>query len=189
VRWFWIDKFDEFVAGQHAVATKSVTFSEAHVIGYQPGWPTLPSSLIIEGLAQCGGLLLGQLTDFRSKIVLAKINQASFGRPCVAGDVLTYRVDLLRQMDEGGIVAAQCTVNGEKRMSGEIVFAALGQEFHEVVLFSPLDLIKLLRALRLFEVGKYSDGRKIIEPVYMFEGANQQMRDVTDSMPPFHVTQ
>ena len=71
MRWFWIDRFEEFVSGSHAVAVKSVSLSEDPVDEYSPGRPYFPASLIVEGLAQTGGLLIAQSSDFRSRVVLA----------------------------------------------------------------------------------------------------------------------
>ncbi len=56
MRWFWIDRFEEFVRGKHAVTVKNVTYGEEPLDDYMPGHPHYPHSLIIEGMAQTGGL-------------------------------------------------------------------------------------------------------------------------------------
>ena len=66
MRWFWIDRFTEFVAGDYASAVKNISLSEEVVDEYAPGRTHFPSSLIIEGIAQAGGILLGQLSDFKA---------------------------------------------------------------------------------------------------------------------------
>ena len=55
MRWIWIDKFLEFRSGQFARAIKNLTLAEEHLHDHFPGYPVMPASLIIEGLAQTGG--------------------------------------------------------------------------------------------------------------------------------------
>ena len=55
MRWFWIDRFEEFVSGQSAVAIKNFSLGEETFHGYFPGHPVMPGSLILEGIAQTGG--------------------------------------------------------------------------------------------------------------------------------------
>ena len=78
MRWIWIDKFLEFEVGKRAVAVKSVTLAEDHLHDHFPGYPVMPASLLIEGMAQTGGILVGQARGFRKKVVLAKISKAVF---------------------------------------------------------------------------------------------------------------
>src|SRR4051812_31658678 len=60
MRWIWIDKFLEFRSGQFARAIKNLTLAEEHLHDHYPGYPVMPASLIIEGLAQTGGILGGE---------------------------------------------------------------------------------------------------------------------------------
>ena len=63
MRWFWIDKFTEFISGRRAVAIKNVSLSEEHLVDYMPGYPLLPASLIVEGLAfEDGAAVVPSLT-------------------------------------------------------------------------------------------------------------------------------
>ena len=57
MRWMWIDRFVEFVRGQRSVAIKNVSLTEEPLSDYLPGFPVLPCSLIVEGLAWTGGIL------------------------------------------------------------------------------------------------------------------------------------
>ena len=90
MRWFWIDRFTEFVSGQRASAVKSVSLSEDPVDEYAPGRTYCPTSIIIEGLAQAGGLLIGQMSDFKDRVVLAKITKSKFNFQAYPGDTLQY---------------------------------------------------------------------------------------------------
>jgi 3-hydroxyacyl-[acyl-carrier-protein] dehydratase len=51
MRWFWIDRFTEFVSGSHAVAVKGVSLAEDHLHEHHAGYPIMPNSLVIEGVA------------------------------------------------------------------------------------------------------------------------------------------
>jgi 3-hydroxyacyl-[acyl-carrier-protein] dehydratase len=92
MRWIWIDKFVEFESGRRAVAVKNVSLAEEHLHDHFPGFPVMPECLMIEGMAQTGGILVGQASDFREKVVLAKINKAVFFDYVTPGDSL--RIEL-----------------------------------------------------------------------------------------------
>src|SRR5256714_993064 len=95
MRWIWIDRFLEFQSGKSARAVKNLSLAEDYFADHFPGYPIMPAALILEGLAQTGGILVGEANDFREKVVLAKIPKARFYREALAGEVLTYEVELL----------------------------------------------------------------------------------------------
>ena len=67
MRWIWLDRFAEFVPGQRAVGVKNVTLAEDHLHDHFPGFPIMPASLMIEGMAQTAGILVGQARDFAER--------------------------------------------------------------------------------------------------------------------------
>ena len=73
MRWFWIDRFTEFQSGQTATAIKNVTLAEEHLHDHFPGFPVMPASLMLEGMAQTGGILLGEKHHFEHIVILAKV--------------------------------------------------------------------------------------------------------------------
>ena len=94
MRWFWIDRFVEFVSGARAAAEKAVTLAEEQLDDYIPGFPVMPASLIIEGFAQTGGLLVGDLPRFSRTDGAGQGRQvASSSLEARPGDVLRYEVD------------------------------------------------------------------------------------------------
>src|SRR5438105_5080616 len=95
MRWIWIDRFLEFNRGRSARAVKNLSRAEDFFADHYPGYPVMPATLMLEGLAQTGGILVGEANDFREKVVLAKIPQARFYRDVRAGERLTYEVTLL----------------------------------------------------------------------------------------------
>src|SRR5215475_1551327 len=103
MRWFWIDRFTEFVRGRRAVAIKNVTMTEEQIDGYTPGFPVMAASLMIEGMAQTAGLLIGEMEGFAQRVVLAKIGKAVFQRPVVPGDTLRYEATIADVKGDGAL--------------------------------------------------------------------------------------
>ncbi|MBN2446726.1 MAG: beta-hydroxyacyl-ACP dehydratase, partial [Phycisphaerae bacterium] len=60
MRWIWIDRFEVFESGRRAVAVKNVTLAEDHLHDHFPGFPIMPASIMIEGMAQTAGILVGE---------------------------------------------------------------------------------------------------------------------------------
>ena len=104
MRWLWIDRFTEFRSGQSARAVKNLSMAEDLFRDHLPGWPLMPASLMIEGIAQTGGILVGEANNFQEKVVLAKIVSAKFRREAMAGETLVYDVTLLHLRPEGASV-------------------------------------------------------------------------------------
>lgn len=168
MRWFWIDRFTEFVSGEHASAVKNISLSEEVVDEYAPGRTHFPSSLIIEGIAQTGGLLLGQLSDFHDRVVLAKVNAGKFHFEAYPGDTLTYHVRIKNRDGIGTQIEATSHRGDELQAEIELMFATLDDErFNDVELFEPAQFCRMIRLLRTFEVGVYPDGTPIQVPEHM----------------------
>jgi 3-hydroxyacyl-[acyl-carrier-protein] dehydratase len=131
MRWIWIDRFVEFEHGKRARAVKNLSRAEDHFADHFPGYPVMPAALILEGLAQTGGILVGEANDFREKVVLAKIPAAQFHREAVAGQRLTFDVEILTLRPEGASVRGRVFVGppapGDLLAEAEIFFAHLDQ--------------------------------------------------------------
>src|SRR5260370_23043219 len=122
-RWIWIDRFLEFHSGRSARAVKNLSFAEDYFAEHFPGYPVMPGTLILEGLAQTGGILVGDANDFREKVVLAKVPYARFHREVLAGNQLIYDVDLLHLRPEGAAVQGRVQVGPAMGMEAEIFVA------------------------------------------------------------------
>jgi 3-hydroxyacyl-[acyl-carrier-protein] dehydratase len=107
MRWLWIDRFLEFKSGKSARAVKNLSLAEDYFADHFPGYPVMPACLILEGLAQTGGILVGEANDFKEKVVLAKIVSARFQREFLAGEQLIYEVDLVHLRPEGASVVGR----------------------------------------------------------------------------------
>lgn len=158
MRWFWIDRFTEFVRYRRATAVKAVTLSEEHLHDHFPGAAIMPTSLIIEGIAQTAGLLVADAIDFKQQVVLAKVSSATFTRDAVPGDTLEYRVRITDSRAGGTMVMAESRLNGEPHGEAELYFGQLETGLRVPRLFSTPEMLRWLDSLRLFDVAVYEDG-------------------------------
>ncbi len=101
MRWIWIDKFIEFTPQQSATAIKAVSLAEEHLHDLYPAFPIVPNSLIIEGMAQTAGILVGEARSFKEKVILAKIGRATFHRLVRPGETIAFKAKI-EQLNETG---------------------------------------------------------------------------------------
>lgn len=127
MRWFWIDRFVEFEPGKRAVAIKNVSLAEEHLHDHWEQFPNHPPSLMIEGVAQTGGILVGQVSDFKEKVALAKITKAEFSDVAVPGDQLTYEVELDSIASEAAATRGIVRKNGDVIGQVNLMFSHLDQ--------------------------------------------------------------
>lgn len=107
-----------FIIGQ-----KNVTINEAFFQGHFPDAPIMPGVLILEALAQTGGVLVHLKADNGKIAVLLNINNAKFRNPVKPGDVLFLRGDGLHFSQKAGRVKVVATVNDKVAVEAEIGFA------------------------------------------------------------------
>lgn len=107
MRWMWIDRVVELVPATRLVAIKHISLAEEHLHdhfaqeGDQPALPIMPMSLIVEGMAQSAGILVGHAERFREKVILAKVGKAELREDAGAGCTLRYTATIV-QMDKSG---------------------------------------------------------------------------------------
>lgn len=164
MRWFWIDRFQEFESGRHAVAVKNVSLAEEHLHDHFPGAPLMPNSLVIEGLAQTGGLLVAEHGGFNERVVLAKIAKARFHFPAVPGDTLVYRATIEDIHKDGAVVSATSHVGGRLQGEIQVFFAHLDEATAGKSLFDPGSLLAMLKLLGVFTVGRDANGNPLTVP-------------------------
>ena len=165
MHWYWIDRFIVFESPKLAKAIKLVTLAEDHLHDHYPYFPVMPASLIIEGVAQTGGLLVGEANGYREKVVLGKLPKFVFHNTiAVPGDVLTYSVEVGNISRDGAVVEATVH-NGDQLMAeGELVFAHLQGRFAETTLFGEDSLIDMMRIFGVYEIGVDENGHRLIDP-------------------------
>jgi len=115
VRWIWVDRFEEFKPGERAVGVKNVSLAEEHLHDHFPGFPVVPASLMIEGMAQTAGILVGHARDFSEKVILAKVKRAVFHELVRPGDQIRFVAEI-EHIHEAG-----ATTRGEIQRAGELV--------------------------------------------------------------------
>ena len=120
-----VDRVIEHEPGKRAVAIKNVTFNEPQFQGHFPGRPLMPGVLIVEAMAQVGGLIVTQMPDLpKGLFVFAGIDGVRFRRPVVPGDQLVISCELLSlKRQRFGKVRAQAMVDGELVCAGELMFS------------------------------------------------------------------
>ena len=174
MRRYWIDRFEVFVRGQRAVAIKNVALSEEPFDGYSPGYPVMPASLIVEGMAQTAGLLIGEMDGFAQRVVLAKIGKAVFHFPAHPGDTLRYTATILDMKSDGAMATVTSHVAhapGGQKLQGEVefMFAFLDERFQSGPLFEPVDFVAMCRTFAMYDVGRTPDGQPIAIPAFYAE--------------------
>jgi len=120
-----VDRVIAYEPGKSAEAIKNVTFNEPQFQGHFPGRPLMPGVLIVEAMAQVGGLIVTQMPDLpKGLFVFAGIDGVRFRRPVVPGDQLRIRCELISiKRKRFGKIRAQATVEGELVCSGELMFS------------------------------------------------------------------
>lgn len=109
MRWIWIDKFEKFEVNVAAVAIKNVSLAEEHLHDHFPGFPVMPASLMIEGMAQTAGILVGAARNFQEKVILAKIGKARFERLVRPGEQLVYSAKIVNVTEQGAAIEGTIT--------------------------------------------------------------------------------
>ncbi|NND96771.1 MAG: beta-hydroxyacyl-ACP dehydratase [Pirellulaceae bacterium] len=162
MRWFWVDRFTEFVSGSHARGIKNVTLDEEVVDEYSPGFPLLPPTLIIEGMAQMGGILVAEHFGFEKRVVLAKVGKAKFHQPARTGDQLIYEVKMDGVQNDGATVISTSHCGDTLQAEIDLMFAFLEPgRFTDGPLFKPGDLKSMLRLMNFFHVAVRPDGTPV----------------------------
>jgi 3-hydroxyacyl-[acyl-carrier-protein] dehydratase len=102
MRWMWIDQIVAYEHGRHLAAVKNVSLAEEHLHDHFDAasgplpLPVMPASLMIEGMAQTAGILVGAAHKFREKVILAKINRARIDADAGPGHTLRYEATIER---------------------------------------------------------------------------------------------
>ena len=110
-----VDAIEEIERLKRIVGIKNVTINESHFQGHFPGQPVMPGVLIIEAMAQTGGLLLLLEVPDREKKLLyfVAVDGARFRRPVVPGDQLRLEVKVLSWRGDFCKLEGHATVNGQ----------------------------------------------------------------------------
>ena len=120
-----VDRIIDYVPGKMAIGIKNVSFNEPHFQGHFPGKPIMPGVMIIEAMAQVGGVVLTQMADVQDGLFMfAGIDNVRFRRPVVPGDQLIMTVELLSvKARRFGKMHGRAEVDGQLACEGDLMFA------------------------------------------------------------------
>jgi 3-hydroxyacyl-[acyl-carrier-protein] dehydratase len=133
MRWMWIDTVTAYEPGRRMVAVKNVSLAEEHLHDHFPDQPVMPASLMVEGMAQTAGILVGSCRQFREKVILAKIGHFTLDHDVVPGQCIRYDATIERLDDAGastvGVIdRLDHRIGTWERIGGaEIVFSHIDQ--------------------------------------------------------------
>ena len=125
-----VDRVVELESGQRIVALKNVTINEPFFQGHFPGAPIMPGVLIIEAMAQAGGVLYFESIDEEehgSLIYFMGMDKVKFRQPVVPGDQLILEVKILKQRAKTLKLSGIATVN-DKRVAQAELLAMIGDK-------------------------------------------------------------
>lgn len=125
-----IDRVLELKRGESVVAIKNVTYNEPFFQGHFPDLKVMPGVLLVEALAQAGGILVyHSIPDPEKKIMfLSKIDKTKFRRPVVPGDQVRIEVQLLKLKNRFGHIRGMAYVEEEIVAEGEIIASLMDIE-------------------------------------------------------------
>ena len=102
MRWMWIDTIVAYEPDRRLVAIKNVSLAEEHLHQHfaegpdGPAQPVMPGSLMMEGMAQTAGILVGSVRRFAEKVILAKIQKAQIDADVTPGQCIRYDATIER---------------------------------------------------------------------------------------------
>lgn len=122
-----VDRIIDYVPGEKAVGIKNVTFNEPHFQGHFPGRPLMPGVLIVEAMAQVGGIVMSQSPGVDGRLcVFAGIDKVKFRKPVVPGDQLIITTELITvRRARFGKMTSRAEVDGKMACEGILTFAVV----------------------------------------------------------------
>ena len=119
-----VDRVIAMEEGKRAVGIKNVTMNEDFFQGHFPGRPVMPGVLIVEAMAQVGGVLMLSPQENRGKLAFfMAANEVKFRKPVVPGDQLVIEVEVGKIRSKTGQVKTKALVDGEVVAEAELMFA------------------------------------------------------------------
>jgi beta-hydroxyacyl-ACP dehydratase FabZ len=124
-----VDRVLELEPGKRLKALKNVTINEPFFIGHFPAAPIMPGVLIVEAMAQAGGVLVfasAQEEATRKLIYFMAIDKVRFRKPVVPGDQLIFTVEIVKQRSKAVKLAGSATVDDQLVAEAEMM-ASMGE--------------------------------------------------------------
>jgi 3-hydroxyacyl-[acyl-carrier-protein] dehydratase len=125
-----VDRVIEIIPGERIVALKNVTINEPYFQGHFPGMPIMPGVLIVEAMAQAGGLLYSLSRDASESdriLYFSGMDRVRFRKPVIPGDALILEVEVRKQRTRTVKMAGTASVN-KKRVAEAELMATFGEK-------------------------------------------------------------
>ncbi|MBP8626213.1 MAG: 3-hydroxyacyl-ACP dehydratase FabZ [Syntrophorhabdaceae bacterium] len=123
-----VDRIVEFVHAKKIVGIKNVTYNEPFFQGHFPGRPIMPGVLIVEAMAQTGGVLaFKSFPDLKGTVFFIGIDNARFRKPVIPGDQMRLSVEVIRHKKELWVFEGKAYV-GDEVVAEAKIMAMLKQE-------------------------------------------------------------
>jgi beta-hydroxyacyl-ACP dehydratase FabZ len=123
-----IDRILEMDLGKRIVAVKNVTINEPHFVGHFPGYPVMPGVLILESMAQAGGVLVKKTLSVPDDKLMffMGIDKAKFRKPVFPGDQLRIELEVLSLHSRYAKVRGKASVEGTLVAEAELTTMIVG---------------------------------------------------------------
>ncbi len=119
-----VDRILELEPGKRAIGIKNVTANEPFFQGHFPQRAVMPGVLIIEAMAQVGGVMILSVEEHKGKLAyLGTVDGVKFRRPIIPGDTLEMETELVRVRSNMGKVRCVARVAGQEVAAAQIMFA------------------------------------------------------------------
>ena len=127
MRWQLIDHFELLKKGSHSRARKSFLGTEDFFRDHFPGRPAVPETLLVEMIAQTGGVLYGLDIAFKKEVILVKIAEARFPKEVVPPCELLIEAKVEEENESGAWISGVVKVGGEVAAEARLMLATIDQ--------------------------------------------------------------
>jgi 3-hydroxyacyl-[acyl-carrier-protein] dehydratase len=117
-----VDRVEEYEPEKRIVGIKNVTFNEPFFPGHFPGKPIMPAVLILEALAQTGGILaFKSFPRLKGDVRFVGIDNARFRKPVIPGDQLKLVLEVIKHRREVWVFKAEAFVDGKRVAEAQLM--------------------------------------------------------------------
>lgn len=125
MRWELIDRFEILRKGDRALAWKAYDGGEDLFAEHEPSMPRVPETLLIEMIAQAGGVLYGLGLDFKKEVILAKVENARFERESTPPCRFRVEARIEDEREEGAWISGEVSTDKGLCASAKIMLVAI----------------------------------------------------------------